>query len=88
MVRAEYDWRRELEDYDSYADSGDFDYFYLVKKDKEKRNHFHFFIWELGLEKEVQEALMDAAESEDCHLEWEDVLHIIKQGQQEGIFER
>jgi len=84
MVRAEYDWRRELE-YD-YIDSDDFDYLYFVKKDKEKRTHCHFFMWELGLEKEVQEALMDSAEDEDCLLDWEDVLHIIKEGQHSGIF--
>ena len=47
-----------------------------------KGEHRYIFLFELGCEDEVQSALMDCAETEDCNLEWPDVLCIIKEMQQ------
>ena len=47
-----------------------------------KGEHRHIFLYELGCEESVQSALMDSAESDDCNLEWSDVLCIIKELQQ------
>ena len=53
------------------------DFIILVKDE-----HRHIFLFEVGCEERVQAALMDCAESEDCNLEWSDVLCIIKEMQQ------
>ncbi len=53
------------------------DFIILVKGD-----HRHIFLFELGTEEEVQSSLMDCAESDECNLEWADVLCVIKEMQQ------
>ncbi|HUW59055.1 MAG TPA: hypothetical protein VMZ92_20630 [Planctomycetota bacterium] len=47
-----------------------------------KGEHRYIFLFEVGCEEYVQAKLMDCAESEDCNLEWPDVLCIIKEMQQ------
>lgn len=47
-----------------------------------KGEHRYIFLFEIGCEEYVQSELMDCAESEDCNLEWADVLCIIKEMQQ------
>ncbi len=47
-----------------------------------KGEHRHIFLYELGCEERVQSSLMDCAESDECNLEWSDVLCIIKEMQQ------
>jgi hypothetical protein len=47
-----------------------------------KGEHRHIFLFELGCEDEVQTSMMDCAESDDCNLEWGDVLCVIKEMQQ------
>ena len=47
-----------------------------------KGEHRYIFLFELGREEQVQSTLMDCAESEECNLEWPDVLCIIKEMQQ------
>jgi hypothetical protein len=49
-----------------------------------KGEHRYIFLFELGREEQVQSTLMDCAESNDCNLEWPDVLCIIKEMQQLG----
>jgi len=46
-----------------------------------KGEHRYIFLYEIGKEEEVQNRLMDCAESEDCNLEWADVLCVIKEMQ-------
>jgi len=46
-----------------------------------KGEHRYIFLFEMGEEERVQQTLMDCAESEDCNLEWQDVLCIIKEMQ-------
>ena len=47
-----------------------------------KGEHRFIFLFEVGCEEQVQSVLMDCAESDDCNLEWADVLCIIKEMQQ------
>ena len=47
-----------------------------------KGEHRYIFLYELGMEDEVQETLMDCAEQTDCNLDWSDILCIIKEMQQ------
>jgi len=49
-----------------------------------KGEHRYIFLYELGKEEEVQNKLMDCAESEECNLEWADVLCVIKEMQSAG----
>jgi len=49
-----------------------------------KGEHRYIFLFEIGREEHVQSTLMDCAESEDCNLEWSDVLCIIKEMQHLG----
>ena len=49
-----------------------------------KGEHRYIFLYELGHEEEVQNKLMDCAESEECNLEWADVLCVIKEMQTAG----
>lgn len=44
-----------------------------------KGEHRYIFLYEVGLEDQVQNALMDCAERDDCNLDWSDVLCIIKE---------
>jgi len=46
-----------------------------------KGEHRYIFLYEVGREEEVQNRLMDCAESADCNLEWSDILCIIKEMQ-------
>ena len=49
-----------------------------------KGEHRYIFLYELGREEEVQNKLMDCAESDECNLEWADVLCVIKEMQTAG----
>ena len=46
-----------------------------------KGEHRYIFLYEVGLEEQVQNALMDCAEREDCELDWSDILCVIKEMQ-------
>ena len=52
------------------------DFIILVKGEQR-----YIFLYEVGKEEEVQNALMDCADSDDCNLDWPDVLCIIKEMQ-------
>jgi hypothetical protein len=48
-----------------------------------KGEHRYIFLFEVGSEESIQSVLMDCAESDECNLEWQDVLCIIKEMQQQ-----